>query len=118
MESILTSIKKLLGVNEDCTDFDTDIIMHINAVFSGLKQMGAGPKEGFFIRDKYPVWTDYIPKTAKNLEMIKTYVYLKVKLLFDPPTIASVLESYKALVTEYEWRITAESDAGGVYENH
>lgn len=114
MESILTSIKKLLGVNEDCTDFDTDIIMHINTVFSGLKQMGAGPKEGFIIQDKYPTWSEYIPKTNKNLEMIKTYVYLKTRLLFDPPTISSLLESLKTLVNEYEWRISVEVDTGGL----
>lgn len=114
MESILTSIKKLVGVNEDCTDFDTDIVMHINTVFSGLKQMGAGPKEGFIIKDKYAVWSDYIPKTNKNLEMIKTYVYLKVRLLFDPPTISSLLESLQKLVEEYEWRISVEVDTGGL----
>lgn len=114
MESILTSIKKLLGVNEDCTDFDTDIIMHINTVFSGLKQMGAGPKEGFFIKDKYNVWSEYIPKTNKNLEMIKTYVYLKVRLLFDPPTISSLLESLQKLADEYEWRISVEVETGGL----
>lgn len=114
MESILTSIKKLVGVNEDCTDFDTDIIMHINTVFSGLNQMGAGPEGGFYIKDKYPVWSDYIPKTNKNLEMIKTYVYLKVRLLFDPPTISALLESLKQLIAEYEWRISVEVDTGGL----
>jgi hypothetical protein len=114
MESILTSIKKLLGINEDCADFDTDIIMHINTVFSGLKQIGAGPKEGFVIKDKFTVWSDYIPKTNKNLEMIKTYIYLKVKQLFDPPTISSVMESHKKLIEEYEWRISVEVDTGGL----
>lgn len=114
MESILTSIKKLLTINEDCLDFDTDIIMHINTVFSGLKQMGAGPKEGFTIKDKYALWTDYIPKTNQNLEMIKTYVYLKVRLIFDPPTISSLLESLQKMVEEYEWRISVEVDTGGL----
>lgn len=104
MESILTSIKKLLGITEECEDFDVDVIMHINSVFSVLTQIGVGPSEGFIISDKYSNWTDFISDT-KNIEAVKTYIYLKVKLVFDPPTIASVLESVNSMIKELEWRL-------------
>ena len=84
MESILTSIKKLLGITEEYDQFDPDIIMHINSVFMILTQLGVGPAEGFSIEDDTAVWTDFI-QDVKKLESVKTYVYLKVKLAFDPP---------------------------------
>ena len=84
MESILTSIKKLLGITEEYEQFDQDIIIHINSVLSVLTQLGVGPTEGFSIKDEKSVWTDFIEDGLK-LEAVKSYVYLKVKLLFDPP---------------------------------
>ena len=92
MESILTSIKKLLGIPEDYTAFDDQIIIHINSVFMILNQLGVGPSEGFKIIDKEDTWDDYISDETK-LEIVKSYVYLKVKLLFDPPSNSSVMES-------------------------
>ena len=83
MDSILTSIKKLLGIAEECEDFDTDLILHINSVFMILTQMGIGPKEGFSIEDDSATWDDFL-LDSKNLDAVKTYVHLKVKLVFDP----------------------------------
>lgn len=109
MESILTSIKKLLGIAEDYTHFDNDIIMHINSVFLILTQLGVGPPEGFVIQDATALWTDFVADD-KNLELIKSYTYLKVKIMFDPPLSSAVLDSTNQLIKEYEWRIQVASD--------
>ena len=109
MESILTSIKKLLGIAEDYTHFDNDIIMHINSVFLILTQLGVGPPEGFVIQDATALWTDFVAD-GKNLELIKSYTYLKVKIMFDPPLSSAVLDSTNQLIKEYEWRIQVASD--------
>lgn len=104
MESILTSIKKLLGITEEYEHFDSDLIMHINSVFSILTQLGVGPIEGFSINDDTSVWSEFI-KPNENLEAIKSYMYLKVKLLFDPPVSSAVIESMNRMIGELEWRI-------------
>lgn len=111
MESILTSIKKLLGIAEEYEHFDADIIMHINSVFLILTQIGVGPSEGFSIVDASAIWDDFIPE-GKNLNAVKSYVYLKVKLLFDPPTSSALMESTERLAKEYEWRLNAEAESG------
>ena len=112
MESILTSIKKLLGVPEEYSQFDTDIILHINTVFLNLTQLGVGPAEGFYIRDENAIWSDFvdIDKEA-TMNAIVTYVYLKVKLLFDPPLSASVMESIKNTIAELEWRLNVAAES-------
>ena len=111
MESILTSIKKMLGIAEDYTHFDNDIIMHINSVFMVLTQLGVGPSEGFFIEDKSTYWTDFIPDTNK-LQAVKTYIYLKVKLVFDPSSVgSSTLASYERQIQELEWRLNVASES-------
>ena len=109
MESILNSIKKLLGMSEDYTAFDTDIIIHINSVFSILRQLGIGPEEGFIIEDESAVWSDFIGDKI-TIELVKTYMYMKVKLIFDPPLNASVLQSYKESIAEFEWRGNVEAE--------
>lgn len=109
MESILTSIKKLLGIAEEYTHFDTDIIMHINSVFSILTQIGVGPSEGFYITDSYAVWSDFLPEDAR-LESVKSYMYLKVKLLFDPPDRSAVMEATNRMINELEFRISVTVD--------
>lgn len=108
-ESILTSIKKLLGITEEYEQFDPDIIMHINSVFMILTQMGVGPSKGFRISDKTAVWSDYITND-QNLDSVKSYIHLKVKLLFDPPLSSSVMECMKQLISELEWRLYTESE--------
>lgn len=107
MESILTSIKKLLGITEEYEHFDSDLIMHINSVFMILTQLGVGPSEGFFITDKTTTWDDFIP-TGKSLESVKSYMYMKVKLLFDPPQNSAVMESMNRMISEFEWRLNLE----------
>lgn len=104
MESILTSIKKLLGIDEDDTSFDTDVIIHINSAFMILTQLGVGPSEGFSISDETAVWTDFISDT-KKIEAVKTYTHLRVKLIFDPPTSAFVTAAIETQIKEIEWRI-------------
>lgn len=108
MESILISIKKLLGIMPDYTNFDDDIIIHINTAFAMLNQLGVGPKGGFMIVDENSAWEEYT--TEKNLNMVKTYIYLKVRLLFDPPTSSVLVESINRSIAELEWRIFLEGD--------
>lgn len=110
MESILTSIKKLLGITEEYEHFDQDIIMHINTTFMVLTQLGVGPSDGFFIRDKYALWSDFIPD-ATNLEAVKSYTYLKVRMLFDPPTSSVLMTAMDNNIKELEWRLNVAADS-------
>lgn len=110
MESILTSIKKLLGITEDYTHFDTDIILHINSVFMILNQLGIGLVNGFSISDKTATWDDFLPADNKNFEAVKTYMHLKVKLIFDPPLSSAVMESIKQMISELVWRLNLEAE--------
>ena len=109
VESILQSIKKLLGIASDYDHFDTDIIIHINSVFMYLNQLGVGPSEGFYIKDKSSLWTDFVQEEGL-VEAIKTYMYLRVKLFFDPPNNSSLLESMNKQIGELEWRINVAVD--------
>lgn len=110
MESILTSIKKLLGITEEYDHFDTDLIIHINSVLAILTQLGVGPSKGFAITDKYQTWGEFVPE-GSNLELVKSYVFLKVRLLFDPPSSSAVIESSNKLISELEWRINVEVES-------
>lgn len=103
MESILTSIKKLLGITEEYEHFDADIIIHINSVLAILTQIGLGPSEGFAINDKSTTWDKFIDD--KSLNLVKTFVALKVRLLFDPPQSSAVMNSIETQLKELEWRI-------------
>lgn len=109
MDSILTSIKKLLGITEEYTHFDADIIMHINSVFMILNQMGVGPSEGFVIEDKSMYWEDFI-EDPTQLQAVKSYMYMKVKLLFDPPLSSAVMEAMNRTISEFEWRLNVAVD--------
>lgn len=110
MDSILTSIKKLLMISADDTSFDMDIIMHINSVLSILNQLGVGPDSGFMITDSSATWQQLLG-TYPNLETVRSYIYLKVKLLFDPPLSSAVIESTNRVIGELEWRINATAEA-------
>lgn len=107
MESILTSIKKLLGITEEYEYFDADIIMYINSVFFILNQLGVGTEEPFSIKDKNETWEEFISDISK-IELVKSYVYLKVKLLFDPPLSSATIEAINRQISEFEWRLNAE----------
>lgn len=109
LESILTSIKKLLGISEEYEHFDSDLIMHINSVFSILTQLGVGPANGFMITDKSAVWNEFVSSEAK-LQIVKSYMYLKVKLLFDPPLGSAVIEAMNRQISEFEWRLNSAVD--------
>lgn len=102
-EKILTSIKKLLGIYSENTDFDTDIIIHINSVITILNQLGIGSDEGFEI-NKDTTWNDYLNDDSK-LNSVKSYIYLKVKLIFDPPMSSAIKEANKQMIDELEWRL-------------
>lgn len=110
MESILTSIKKMIGINKDDDSFDTDIIVHINTALADLTKIGVGPSEGFSIQDAAATWTDFIPKDPL-FESIKTYVYIQVKLVFDPPQNSTHLKALEDRAKKLEWdlNITAET---------
>ena len=108
-DSILTSIKKLLGISEDYEHFDADIIMHINSVFMILTQLGVGPPDGFSIEDDSSVWSNFIGDSS-NIESVKSYVYLKVKLLFDPPLSSAAMEASNRLISELEWRLNLAAE--------
>lgn len=105
MDSILTSIKKQLGIEEEYEHFDPELIMHINAVLMTLTQIGVGPSDGFSIKDKNDKWIDFIHDApAFKAEWVPIYVGLQVKLAFDPP-VGSALESYTRRANELEWRL-------------
>lgn len=110
MESILNSIKKLLGPTEEQTHFDTDIIIHINSAFSRLLLLGIGPSEGFYIEDDLSVWTDFIPDDHPKFQMVKTYVYERVKLRFDPPSNSAVLKAMQEDIAELEWCLNVAAE--------
>lgn len=112
MESILTSIKDQLGIEADDDNFDTELIMHINSVLMALTQMGVGPSEGFEIEDETSTWQDFIPN-MKKFSAVKTYIFMRVKLIFDSSTMSSALiECYNRQIAEFEWRLNhaAESE--------
>lgn len=108
-ESILISIKQLLGIGED-TSFDSEIILHINSVFSILDRIAPGLPKSFRIMDSAAQWSSYLTSDAQ-LDLIKTYMYMKVRLVFDPPTNSSLLSSLKESISEYEWRINDISES-------
>ena len=103
-ESILISIKQMLGPGAEHEHFDPEITMHINSVFTTLTQLGVGPSKGFFITDRTAVWSDFISDIEK-LHAVKTYVYLKVRLVFDPPSSSAVIAEIKEQIKELEWRL-------------
>lgn len=110
-QSILESTKKALGLDKDYTAFDVDIIMHINSVFATLTQLGVGPAEGFMIEDASPEWEAYLGDDPR-LNSARSYVYLKVRLLFDPPATSFAIAAMEKQAEEFEWRlnVTREDD--------
>lgn len=111
-EYILPSVKKMLGISYDYDAFDSDIIMHTNSVLAILTQMGLGPNGGFAISGNDEKWTDFIPNVTK-FNFVKSYVFLKVRLLFDPPQSGTANEAANRMISEMEWRLYTESEWGG-----
>lgn len=110
-DSILISTKKILGLAEDYTVFDLDVLTHINSVFTTLTQLAVGPPGGFFVEDETGLWSDFITPEM-NLNAVKTYVYLRVRLLFDPPTTAYLVTATENQIKELEWRLNVQADPG------
>ena len=110
MDSILNSIKKLLGPSEDYTHFDADIILHINSAFSRLCQLGVGPEKPFKITGADEVWTDFIEDGYQ--EDVKQYVYLSVKQIFDPPANSFLMEANKQQIDKLEWLLNSVAEVG------
>lgn len=109
MESILTSIKKMLGIGEEYAHFDADIIFHINSALMTLSQLGVG-QEDFYITTDEQLWADYLGE-SKKLEAVKSYIYLRVKLLFDPPANSTLVEAMKQQIDEFEWRLNVQAES-------
>lgn len=108
-DSILDSIKKILGMPPDYNAFDTNLIIHINSVFGILTQLGVGPEGGFSISDNTTTWQSYLGD-SKDSEMVKSYIALKVRLVFDPPTIGAVMDAMKEQIREFEWRLNVGTE--------
>lgn len=110
MDSILTSIKEMLGIAEEYTHFDSVLVRHINSIFMILTQMGVGPPEGFTIRDAEQEWSDFVSED-ENLEAVKSYIYHRVQLAFDPPTSGTIIEATNRIINELEWRLYTASES-------
>lgn len=111
MESILTSIKKLIGPEENNTEFDEDFIININSAIMRLNQLGIGPPEGYSIKDKEDKWSDLLGD-RKDLDAVKTYIYLKVRLVFDPPQSGFLVDAIKGQITELESTLNIQAEGG------
>jgi len=107
--SILTSVKKLLGIEEEYEHFDMELILNINSVFTILNQLGLGPIEGFSIEDKEDTWDSFL-EDRNDLNAVKTYVYMKVRLMFDPPQMGYLVDSIKKQCDEFEWRLNVQAE--------
>jgi len=108
-ESILLSVKKMLGLDKDYDVFDPELIIHINTVFGTLHQLGVGPEDQFRITGDSDLWSEFTTE-GEQTDEVKTYVYLRVRLLFDPPSSSFVLSSFKEQLQELEWRLNVKAD--------
>lgn len=111
-DSILNSIKKILGIDPDYDEFDADIIMHINSAFATLDQLGIGPADGFMIDDDDAVWDDFLLGDTR-LNSVKTYIGLKVRLVFDPPATSFGITAMEKQIAEHEWRLNVAREVTG-----
>jgi hypothetical protein len=108
-QSIINSIKKVSGLTEDDDSFDLDVLMHVNSIFSDLTQLGLGPDEGFEVEDASTTW-DAFTDNSKQQNSVKTYVYLRLRLIFDPPTTSYAIESMDKQIQKAEWRLNVERE--------
>lgn len=109
MDSILISIKKLLGIDALCDQFDTDIIIQINTALMTLNQIGVGPSTGFVVTSNSETWSEFV-KGSQMIEGVKTYVFLKTRLVFDPPQSSAMIEAINRQIDELEWRLNVAVD--------
>lgn len=109
-DSIFESIKEMLGPDASYDVFDQEILIHINTAISVLTQLGVGPSAGFLVTGPSETWADFIGSNKTELNMVKTYIYMKVRIAFDPPTNSAVLTAYQEACKEYEWRMNVAVD--------
>lgn len=117
-DSILNTTKKLLGIDPDDKDFDVDIISIINSITLSLSQMGIGPINGFIVTSEEDKWEDYLSTNTVNLQGVKTYIYLKTKLIFDPPSNSTVIECLNKSIQELEWRMMLAVETNNLGGKH
>jgi len=110
VNSILLSVKKVLGLGGDNADFDTDVLIHLNSVLSIVQQLGVGPEDGYYVTSEDQTWEDYLGEGNPHINMIKSYICAKVRLLFDPPVSSAVMESLNRTCTEFEWRANVAAE--------
>lgn len=108
--SILESVKKMLGIDKDCQAFDTDIIIHINSALMAVTQLGVGPSDGFMVNGYDETWEDLLGDAETIFAACRSYIFLRVRILFDPPSSSYVLSAYEDQIREYEWRLTINHD--------
>ena len=113
IDSILNSTKKALGIEPDYEHFDPELIMHINSIFMVLHQLGVGPKEPFRIESENETWDEFL-EDKTNLDAAKTFMHLRVRLIFDPPSSSFVAESYQKIIDECEWRLTVGAETTSI----
>ena len=111
--SILTSIKSMLGIEEEYTIFDNDLIIYINSAISMLYQIGLESADSFTITGKDETWADLLSGYS-NIETVKTLLYLQVRKIFDPPQSQSTMAAIDAQISELQWRLNVEVDRGGI----
>ena len=107
--SILDETKKALGIGYEHQEFDVDVIMHINSVFSTLQQLGVGPRTGFSIHDASTLWTAFLPQDTL-LNNVRSYMYLRVRMLFDPPATSFTQDAFQKQIDELTWRLTVQAE--------
>ncbi len=107
-DSILEDAKKMLGIEMDYKAFDAELLLHINSIFVILNQLGIGPPSGFIVEDEESNWVDFTGPTRKDLNLIKSYVFLRLRLMFDPPANSFLVSSITEQVKEFEWRLNVQ----------
>lgn len=110
MDNILASVKKIIGVAPNHNTFDDDLMLHINTIFTVLTQLGIGPSDGFILSDKNQTWSEFISPEFKEFNSVKTYMGLRVKLLFDPPLSSVVTDAVNRSISELEWRLIVAAE--------
>ena len=109
-DSILLTVKKMLSLTPENTDFDPELIIHINSVFAILQQLDVGPEDGYYISDESATWTDYLGYDISHVNMVKSYMAAKVRMLFDPPVSSAVMDSLNRICSEFEWRANVAAE--------
>lgn len=108
--SILDNVKKMLGLDPSYTAFDVDVMMHVNAIFTVLSGLGIGPIGGFMIEDNTPTWDAFLAETDENIHLVKSYMYVRVRLLFDPPSTSMAIDAMTSQYKEFEWRLNVKRE--------